>query len=670
MVAQVAASSRPSQGASRSRHNSRTAQRLNRVTSRRRDRISSSPYPSASSIRFNSPLTSKGPDFGSRTDFYTFLPEGLAEALPEFELLREVGKGSMGIVYEARRKEDDLRVAIKVVPPSLSLTERAIARFLREGEIMSRVEHETIVRVYDLGHHDRIYYFVMEFIDGINLEERMKVGPLAVRQTAEIGKQAAEALHFAHERGVVHRDIKPGNLILRENGTIAITDFGLARETGTGSMTESGAIVGTPMFMAPEQILGDKSVLGSRADVYGLGTTLYTLVTGQPPFVGPTAQSVLRQVLDENPIRPSKQRADLPRSLENIILMAMAKDPAERYGTAQDLAEDLGRFLNGDRVHARLPGPLKRLYRGAKNRPLLTSLYALISMLIIGATSLYHDRQLRELEHQLSVAETTLLEASSLRDDHLRPYSSEDRKAKLRIAIGQATSVLEQDSSIAQAWFLRAKANHELQRYAESLADLARAEQLLKSPSLELIYYRIDALTHFHDATSEQQLLEQLRRLIDRNATTQNRCLCAEHMLRMAAKRPRAERIDLLDEVAEVLEPAAQPDARVLMAKMRLAALRGHLRLAFEILRDAFQIHPNLPLVQNEAMKLLSELEHELSFQDESELLLLLAEYGPKDTAMGRTEGMARDEARSFLRDLSHLIERMKRDKQRSTEGR
>ncbi|MBL8753112.1 MAG: serine/threonine protein kinase, partial [Planctomycetes bacterium] len=330
------------------------------------------------------------PDFGQRRDFYTFAPESLAQELPEFEIVREVGKGSMGVVYEARVRATGQRIALKILPPSLTLTERALARFLREGRIMERVRHPDIVGFVAQGTRGRLHWFAMEFVDGVTLEERLQVGPLPVQKACAIAASAGRALQFAHDHGVVHRDVKPGNVMLRDGADsgvprIAITDFGLARETGTGSMTESGAIVGTPMFMAPEVVLGGTQAASTLADVYSIGATLYALVTGHPPFTGPTAQSVLKAVTEREPRSPRSLRADLPVSVEAILQKAMAKDPARRYGSALELAEDLERHLRGDRVQARLPGPILRTLQAARRRPLLATLLASSVLFVSGA---------------------------------------------------------------------------------------------------------------------------------------------------------------------------------------------------------------------------------------------------------------------------------------------
>ncbi len=604
---------------------------------------------------------SSNPDFGSRTDFYTFAPESLAEVLPAFEIQREVGQGSMGLVYEAIVREDGRRVALKVLPPSLTLTERALARFMREGEIMSKIRHPGIVEVYDLGHRDRLHYFVMEFVDGVNLEDRLAVGPLPYQQVAEIGCQVARALQFAHDRGVVHRDVKPSNLILRENGDVAITDFGLARETGTGSMTESGAIVGTPMFMAPEQVTGERSNLTSRADVYGLGSTLYTLVTGRPPFEGPSAQQVLRQVLDQTPPRANRLRADLPRDLEAIIATAMEKEPERRYATASELGDDLQRFLDGKRVHARLPGPIAQLGRLVRKHQLLTTLSLLVVTLTVLALWLIDTWRAGEIEAELARASGLVAQAVSRHDEQLKPIDESQRRDRLNSAIAAASNVIGKDPSNARAWFVRGQAYHHLRRFREACLDLNTAETHYGGPTPEVLHYRIDARGNLFDRESRLELQRDLRSLLDIDPSPYNRCIVAFHLLDLARSLPEDARDEILTRAGSIVEPVPDPDAAKSVIAARILDLRGEHDRALRAIRDATEKFHGDALVHDEAAEMLQRR----GFPDESEAQAELARIiDPRRAAEREAPTPGRPERRSdlgdvqeFLRDLQELLQ-------------
>jgi tetratricopeptide (TPR) repeat protein len=542
-----------------------------------------------------------GPDFGERRDFYTFAPESLAHELPQFAIEREVGKGSMGIVYEARVRATGQRVALKVLPPSLTLTERALARFLREGRIMARVRHPDIVGFVDQGTQGRLHWFAMDFVDGVTLEERLRVGPLPVQQAARIAARTARALQFAHDHGVVHRDIKPGNLMLRSDveaaattaggDRIAITDFGLARETGTGSMTDSGAIVGTPMYMAPEIVLGGTQAASTLADVYSLGATLYTLVAGRPPFDGPTAQSVLKAVLEQDPTPPHRLRADLPPAVEAILGKAMARDPAHRYGAALEFAEDLERWLRGERVLARLPRLPARAYRWCRRRPLITALAAAVLLLSVSALLLVRERRHNAIERDLAGAERLLALASTERDEQDRVRSSSDRRDLLQAAVAVASAAIARDDSVAIAWFVRARAHHRLRQFTDAIHDLDTAERLRGVATAEILHFRIDALRHQGDATSLRRLQQDLTMLLRLDPSAHARALVAEHLLDFAARGSGSERADALARVQEVLADAGDDDPRAAVARARYLELEGATEAALLAMRQASKRH-------------------------------------------------------------------------------
>lgn len=279
--------------------------------------------------------------------------EQLRTSLTEYDVLRVVGAGAMGVVYEAVHRPLQRRVALKVLPPGLVSRKATIQRFLREAAVVAKIHHENIVPIYDVGSRGGLHYLAMRFVPGLSLDKVVAVSPLAPREVAQIGTAVARALAFAHRHGIVHRDVKPANILRELDGRVILTDFGLARVEGSGSMTDSGALVGTPNYMAPEQIQGSKDSVDGRTDQFALGVTLFELLTGSPPFQDSTTPSTLRAILERPAPRLRKLRPDCPAALEVILGKAMRKDPAARYPNADALADDLDRFLKGEPILAR-----------------------------------------------------------------------------------------------------------------------------------------------------------------------------------------------------------------------------------------------------------------------------------------------------------------------------
>lgn len=608
------------------------------------------------------------PDFGQRAEFYTFAPESLAQELPQFEIRREVGKGSMGIVYEAIAKQNGQRVALKILPPSLTLSERALARFLREGRIMAKIRHADIVACFDQGTQGRLHWFAMEFVDGTTLQERLQVGPLPVRSACAIAAQVARALQYAHDRGVVHRDIKPGNLMLRAEPAdadgnaadgnavprVAITDFGLARETGTGSMTESGAIVGTPMFMAPEQVLGGSGEASTLGDVYSLGATLYALVTGEPPFDGPTAQSVLKAVLEQDPAPPRRLRRDLPAAVDAIVQKAMDREPARRYGSALELAEDLERWLRGERVLARPPGWWLRLRRLGARRPLATTLVLGGSVLVLGALLFAHERRRNAIEQELATAERLLATAANARDEQDRPRSLAERNGMLLAAVAASSSAIARDHGIALAWFVRAKAHHRLRQFEEAIYDLDAAERLRGAPSPELLHYRIDALRQQGDRAALRRLQQDLTSLLQIDPGPHTRALVAEHLLDLAEAARGDERREALHRAREVLAAVAGEDPRGAVARARILELDGAVAEALTAMRAARSAHQGNLYVHLQAAAMFDRqgLHDEGAREHEMAALLQQGAPAPAPPTPVDLEGFG-----SFLGDVDRLMQ-------------
>ncbi len=306
----------------------------------------------------------------------------------DYELLEVIGRGGMGVVYKARQLSLDRIVALKMIRAGRLALPDDVDRFHREARMAAGLQHPNIVAIHEVGEHDEQHYFSMDYVEGTSLAEIVRQSPLGARQAALYLKAVAEAVHYAHQRGTLHRDLKPSNVILDSADQPRITDFGLARRSeGISELTASGQILGTPSYMSPEQAAGDLAAVGPASDVYSLGATLYDLVTGRPPFRGETAVVTLRQVLDEEPVPPRRLNPVLPRDVDVICLRCIQKDPKRRYGSAQELADDLGRFLRREPIRARPVGPVVRLTRWCRRKPLVAGLVGALILALLSGTS-------------------------------------------------------------------------------------------------------------------------------------------------------------------------------------------------------------------------------------------------------------------------------------------
>jgi serine/threonine protein kinase len=425
----------------------------------------------------------------------TVVGEEIGATLGDFRLLREVGRGGMGLVYEAEQVSLGRRVALKVLPFAATMDARHLQRFHNEAKAAACLHHTNIVPVFSVGCERGIHFYAMQFIDGQPLSEIIRqlrgrgqndaarlgtaakvpadppppgrvaatpepaceVTPLTgegwlgrhyFRRVAELGVQAAEALDHAHQLGIVHRDIKPGNLMLDGRGNLWVTDFGLAHVPhGEASLTLTGQALGTPRYMSPEQASAKRVLIDHRTDVYSLGATLYELLLLRPAFESEDRQELLRQIAFEEPRPPRRCNKAIPAELETIVLKAMAKNPGERYATAGELAEDLRRWLGDRPIRARRPSVRTRLLRwGRRHQTLVVSVAAALVMgLTVLAGSIgwvVRDRAARQAK-RVGDIESALKGAEQFRKEGKRPKAqAEAKRAEALLDEGVAAPAL------------------------------------------------------------------------------------------------------------------------------------------------------------------------------------------------------------------------------------
>ena len=412
-------------------------------------------------------------------------PAGLGE-LGDFRLLREVGRGGMGVVYEAEQISLRRRVALKVLPFAAAIDPRRLQRFKTEALAAAHVQHEKIVPVHAVGCERGVHYYAMQFIEGQSLaaligelrvlrderrdgaavteaaigrpESPSEDGATSAATTisrersadrrryfdrvAGLGRQAALALEHAHQAGIVHRDVKPGNLLLDLRGQLWITDFGLAQVTGDVGLTITGEMLGTLRYASPEQVLARRGIVDHRSDVYSLGATLYELLTLRPPFDGRDRNALIRQIADDEPASPRSLEPSIPAELETIVLKALRKEPADRYATAQEMADDLQRFLDGRPILARRPTPSERLRAWSRRHPAIVG-SGVAALILLSAASLVSTAIVRR-EQAKTLAEQRKAEAA-YRREHQRAEEAEARFRLARRAVDELIRASEEE---------------------------------------------------------------------------------------------------------------------------------------------------------------------------------------------------------------------------------
>jgi eukaryotic-like serine/threonine-protein kinase len=374
--------------------------------------------------------------------------------LADYEVLGELGRGGMGVVYKARQKSLKRLVALKMLHVGGGARPEELERFRAEAETVAHLEHPNIVRIHEVGRQGGVPFLCLEFVEGGSLQRRLAGSPVAARPAAQLVETLARAVHFAHERGVVHRDLKPANVLLvgapdasPEQWVPKVTDFGLAKRIDVeAGQTPTGAVLGTPSYMAPEQARGWSSVVGPTADVCALGAILYELLTGRPPFRAATPMDTVLQVVQEEPVPPARLQPTCPRDLETVCLKCLEKDAHKRYATAQDLAADLRRWLKNEPIRARPAGVWERSVKWARRHPAIAALVAVSSLaLLAGVAGIvgHHHHLQRRVEEAIQGEQ----EARADNDDAIRQREEQRLRGECEPLLDQAESALARRDS-------------------------------------------------------------------------------------------------------------------------------------------------------------------------------------------------------------------------------
>src|SRR2546427_1531032 len=382
--------------------------------------------------------------------------------LGDYELLEEIGRGGQGVVFRARQKRLNRTVALKVISLGQWASQAHLKRFRQEAEAAASLDHPSIVPIYEVGDCQGSCYFSMKFVEGGQLDEVVKREPMPIRRAVELIAKLARTVHYAHEHGILHRDIKPGNVLLDQNGEPHLTDFGLARLLETEStITRTLEVMGTPSYMAPEQAAGETTKLNKATDIYGLGAVFYQLLTGHPPFAGGTSWETIRLLLDTEPRQPRLWNRKISRDLSTICLKCLEKDPQRRYSSALALAEDLEHWLKHEPIRAKRSGFLRHGGKWVRREPAIA---ALIASLVALAAAMGWNVWRSELISRPETKGIAVLPFENLSPDPDNAY----------FADGIQEEILTRLASIADLKVISRSSTRQYQSKPRNLAEIAK----------------------------------------------------------------------------------------------------------------------------------------------------------------------------------------------------
>jgi WD40 repeat protein len=395
-----------------------------------------------------------------------------------YEIVGELGRGGVGVVFQARQRALGRMVAVKMLQLGRRANPHVLARFRQEAETIAALKHANIIQIHEVGEWNGTPYLTLEYCEGGNLHQRHAQQPLRPQEAARLLELLARAVEAAHEAGIIHCDLKPANILFLADGTPKITDFGLALRLGEDAANQQKEIVGTPSYMAPEQTGWTRHRVGPATDVYALGAMLYQLLTGRPPFQGPTAVETIVQVVENEPVPPGQLQPRVPHDLETICLKCLAKEPERRYPTAADLAEDLRRYLAGEPIIARPVGWTERLIKRIRRRPVVSALLALLVLVAVAGVT------------GITVAWQRALASESLAEERERLALEEARKAKeaqreaaaAGVATQKAQALAWQQEQLVREERVQAAAGAQVLRRVEANGNVIQADARLSAP--------------------------------------------------------------------------------------------------------------------------------------------------------------------------------------------